>query len=126
MSLSPSTQAFPSPPSLSLLTFPIIITPIPQHITISLSHFTLHAALHKTLHITPCNMPSHAAMIHICNTCIFIEFQTYLNHLKCTIFSTTGVRDICNLKCMYPRFLGCVCGQIILSCWLFLLILICK
>ena len=119
MSLSPSPQALPSPSSHSLLMFPIILIAIPQHITISLSHFTVPAALHKTLHITPCNMPSHVAMNHICNTRIFIELKTYLNHLKCTIFSTGGVRNVCNFKYMCSQFLCCVCALIILTCWLF-------
>ena len=73
---------------------PILFTAIPQHFTISLSLFTVHAAPPKTLHITPCSMPSHAAMIHVCNTCIFIALQTHLNHLKCTIFSTCCVRIV--------------------------------
>ena len=106
--------------------FPILFNAIPQHNTISLSHFTVHAAPPKTLHITPCNMPSHSAMIHVCDTCIFIELQTYLGHLKCTIFSTFCVRIIYKFKYLFSRFLFCVFGLIILSCLLFLLILICR
>ena len=53
-------------------------------------------------------MPSHAVTIHISNTFIFIELQTYLNHLKRTIFSTGGVRSVYIFKYMCSGFLWCL------------------
>jgi len=49
----------------------------------------------------------------------FIGLETYLNDLKCTIFSTGGVRSVKKFKCISSGFLWCVCVPIILRCWLF-------
>jgi len=52
-------------------------------------------------------------MIHFSNTFVFTELQTYLNHLKCTIFSTIGVRSVKSFKYMCCGFLYCVFGVMV-------------
>jgi len=49
-------------------------------------------------------------MIYIRNTFLFTEFETFLNHLKCTIFSTGGFRSVYSFQYMCSWFLCCVCG----------------
>jgi len=58
-------------------------------------------------------------------TFTFIGLQTHSNHLKCTIFPAGDVGSVKNFKYISFGFLSCVCGLIIVSCWLCLWFLIC-